>query len=66
MYKYYRELCNSYQANNISKDKIKAKIEQIDYEYNKTLEKDLSLEMHNYNCSRHEAMRMVLQELLEE
>ena len=28
MYKYYRELANSYQANCISKDKIKAKIKE--------------------------------------
>jgi len=33
MYKYYRELANSYQANCISKDKIKEKIEELDKAY---------------------------------
>jgi hypothetical protein len=30
MYKYYKELANSYQANSISKDKINTRIEEIE------------------------------------
>ena len=36
MYKYYRELANSYQANCISKDKIKEKIEEVEKKKEKT------------------------------
>ena len=30
MYKYYKELCNSYQGNSVSKDKIKEKIDKLE------------------------------------
>lgn len=30
MYKYYKELCSSYQGNSISKDKVKEKIKELD------------------------------------
>lgn len=47
-------------------DKIRDKINQIDEEYSKTLEKELSLEFHNINAQRHNAMKIVLEELLGE
>lgn len=51
----------------ISKDKIKAKIEEIDKEYYEVLSnKNCTLIEQNYNAQRHEAMKMVLIELLEE
>lgn len=51
----------------ISKDKIREKIEEIQNEYFKILENNtLSLEIQNYNAQRYEAMRNVLEELLEE
>ena len=48
----------------IRKDRVINKINQIDKEYSKTLEKDMPLEFHNINAHRHEAMKMVLEELL--
>lgn len=52
--------------NSISKDKVKAKIEEIDKEYNEILSnKKTTLAMQNYNANRHEAMTMILEELLE-
>ena len=51
----------------ISKDKIREKLNQINNEYSILLSnKSLSLERQNMNAQRHEAMRVVLEELLEE
>lgn len=55
------------KQNLIHKDKIKEKIEEIQNEYFKILENNtLSLETQNYNAQRYEAMKNVLEELLEE
>lgn len=60
------ELIEEQKITCISKNEIKAKINQIDEEYSKTLKKELSLEFHNINAQRHEAMKIVLEELLGE
>ena len=53
--------------NYISEDKIREKLNQIDNEYSILLSnKSLSLERQNMNAQRHEAMQVVLEELLEE
>lgn len=52
--------------NYISKQKVKDKIEEIEQEYFKILSnKTLSLEIQNINAHKHDAMKTVLQELLE-
>jgi hypothetical protein len=51
----------------ISKDKIKEKLNQIHNEFsNILLDKKLSLEEQNLNAHRYDAIRNVLEELLEE
>ena len=60
MYKYYRDLANSYQANCISKEKIKDKIEELEKdEYSKYY--DMFLEERDLKYTL-----QILQELLEE
>ena len=60
MYKYYRDLANSYQANCISKEKIKDKIEELEKdEYSKYY--DMFLEERDLKYTI-----QILQELLEE
>ena len=60
MYKYYRDLANSYQANCISKEKIKDRIEELEKdEYSKYY--DMFLEERDLKYTI-----QVLQELLEE
>lgn len=53
--------------NYVSKDKIKAKINQIDNEFSiKILSNEkMSLDLININTQRHDAMKLVLEELLE-
>ena len=51
----------------ISKDKIREKIEEIDKEYAEIMEKNKNnLEVVNINAQRHNAMQLILEELLEE
>jgi len=64
MYLYYKELAGKYQANSISKDKIKAKIEEYNKMINATYE-DLT----HYGDYRRDVcfeIKNVLQALLEE
>ena len=63
----YVDVQNNDIHNYISKDKIREKLNQINNEYSILLSnKSLSLEQQNINAQRHEAMRVVLEELLEE
>ena len=60
MYLYYKELAGRYQANSISKDKVKEKIE----EYKRKMEKDVNYLSKDYFNYRHKIY--ALQELLED
>ena len=63
----YDKLSRHFVNNHISKDKIKAKIEEVEKEYFKMLsDGTLSLETKNINAHRKDAMKTVLQEVLEE
>ena len=64
--KYYEEM-EEVNKKFISKDKIKAKIDLIDKEYAEHIEKNKNdLYLVNINAQRHDAMKVVLEELLEE
>lgn len=52
------------KSNYISKDKIKEKIDEITKEYYKLFEEKRSLDFMNINGHRYNAMKLVLEELL--
>lgn len=64
MYKYYRDLANSYQGNCISKEKIKDKIEELNKKEKEEL-KGMKGQDRYYVKQTYQNKRMILQELLE-
>lgn len=66
MYKYYKNLCSSYQANCISKDKINAKIEECENKIKKIRSKKVINEPEDtIVITRYAHYISVLQSLLE-
>lgn len=63
MYKYYRELASSYQANSVSKDDIKLKIKELEETIDGIIQKEKDVE--DYQCEEYYKIQ-VLKELLEE
>lgn len=64
MYKYYRDLANSYQGNCISKEKIKDKIEELNKKEKEEL-KGMKGQDRYFVKQTYQNKRMILQELLE-
>lgn len=65
MYLYYKELAGRYQANSISKDKVKEKKEELDKEEKRELKGTKGQDRY-YIKQKYMYKRKVLQELLEE
>ena len=63
MYLYYRELAGRYQANSISKDKVKEKIEELDKEEKRELKGTKGQDRY-YIKQKYMYKRKVLEELL--
>ena len=66
MYKYYRDLANSYQANCISKEKVKDKIEELNQYYKKEIYPNLYQWCDITITEHYDEMIELLQELIEE
>lgn len=65
MYKYYRDLANSYQGDCISKEKVKDKIEELNKKEKEEL-KGMKGQDRYFVKQTYQNKRMILQELLEE
>ena len=65
MYKYYRDLANSYQGNCISKEKVKDKIEELNKKEKEEL-KGMKGQDRYFVKQTYQNKRMILQELIKE
>ena len=65
MYKYYRNLANSYQGNCISKEKVKDKIEELNKKEKEEL-KGMKGQDRYFVKQTYQNKRMILQELIKE
>ena len=65
MYKYYRNLANSYQGNYISKEKVKDKIEELNKKEKEEL-KGMKGQDRYFVKQTYQNKRMILQELIKE
>lgn len=65
MYKYYRDLANSYQGNCISKEKVKDKIEELNKKEKEEL-KGMKGQDRYFVKQTYQNKRIILQELIKE
>ena len=65
MYKYYRDLANSYQGNCISKEEVKDKIEELNKKEKEEL-KGMKGQDRYFVKQTYQNKRMILQELIKE
>ena len=65
MYKYYRDLANSYQGNCISKEEVKDKIEELNKKEKEEL-KGMKGQDRYFVKQAYQNKRMILQELIKE
>lgn len=66
MYLYYKEVASRYQANSVSKEQIKDKLNKLQNEYEIILDCDRTSREKEIACYQYNSMRNVLEELLNE